>query len=349
MIGVGLVCFFAVAGQSVKVSAGRALDTTVSGDFVVDSQSFLSGVNPALTREIQALPAVQTATGVRVAQAAIDGHSTFVVGVDPAKFTRIVHLDVIDGSFADLGRDGLALPDTVAKDRGWRVGTVVPARFALVSSQPVRVAAIYSSALPGLRYLISQDAFAANYPINQQVDNQIYVKLNAGADPERARTQIEHLARAYPTAKVLDLNQYKQSQFSQIDQLLTVVNVLLALSLVIASIGIVNTLLLSVYERTREIGLLRAVGETRRQLRRSVSEESIIITLLGTVLGLVIGLCFAWALVQALAAQHLDQFSVPVGQLVGFVVAAVIIGIVAALYPAYRASRLDVLKAISTE
>ena len=106
-------------------------------------------------------------------------------------------------------------------------------------------------------------------------------------------------------------------------------------------IGIVNTLLLSVYERTREIGLLRAVGETRGQLRRSVSQESVIITLLGTFLGLVIGLVFAWALVRALADQHLERVLDPVGQLVGYVIVAIVIGIVAALYPAFRASRLE--------
>ena len=121
------------------------------------------------------------------------------------------------------------------------------------------------------------------------------------------------LAKPYPTAKVEDLQTFKKAQLSQIDQLLTIVTLLLALSLLIALIGVVNTLLLSVYERTREIGLLRAVGETRRQLRRSVSEESVIITLLGTFLGLVIGMCFAWALIRALADQHLERLLHPGG------------------------------------
>ena len=156
------------------------------------------------------------------------------------------------------------------------------------------------------------------------------------------------LALPYPTAKVEDLQTFKKAQLSQIDQLLTIVTLLLALSLLIALIGVVNTLLLSVYERTREIGLLRAVGETRSQLRRSVAEESVIITLLGTFLGLVIGMFFAWALIRALADQHLNVFSIPVGQLVTFVVAAAVVGVLAALYPALRASRLNVLEAIAT-
>ncbi len=276
--------------------------------------------------------------------------ATFVAGIDPNTFTKIVQLDVVQGSFADLGRGGVAIPDTLATDKHWTIGTTIPATFATTGTRLMTVAAIYKTALPGgLRYIISHQAFNANFPLNLQVDNQIYVKLKPGADAAAARAEIDHLTAAYPTAKVQDLEQYKQSQLGQIDQLLTIVTLLLALSLFIALIGIVNTLLLSVYERTREIGLLRAVGETRGQLRRCVSEESVIITLLGTFLGLVIGLAFAWALVKALADQHLDVFSIPVGQLIAYVVFAIVIGIVAALYPAFRASRLNVLEAIAND
>ncbi len=350
MIGVGLIVFFAVAGQSIKASASQAIDKTVTGDFVIDSQSFNGGLDPKLTRQVQALPEVRTATGIRFGVAKIDHSGTIVLAIDPATFSQIVALPTVAGSFDQLGADGLAIPESLANEKHWTVGTPVPATFTLTGDQTLRVADIYRATLPGQgRYLMSLTGFDANFPLNQQVDNQIYVKLEPGADAAAARQAMNRLAAPYPTAKVEDLQTFKKAQLSQIDQLLTIVTLLLALSLLIALIGVVNTLLLSVYERTREIGLLLAVGETRRQLRRSISEESVIITLLGTVLGLVIGMCFAWALIRALADQHLNVFSIPVGQLVEFVVAAAVVGVLAALYPAFRASRLNVLEAIATD
>ena len=351
MIGVGLVVFFAVAGQSVKVSAGQAIDKTIAGDFVIstDSQG-LGGFDPKLTSAVGALPEVQTAAGIRVGLAEVNHSATFLAGIDPQSFPDIVDFEMQAGSFGQLGLGGVAIPDTLAKDHHYVLGSKIPAKFTLTGKQTLTVQAIYVSAIPGgLRYIVSNQTFDANYPVNEQVDNQIYVKLKPGADSQAARASIEQLTKAYPTAKVQDLEQFKKAQLGQIDQLLTIVTLLLGLSLLIAAIGIVNTLLLSVYERTREIGLLRAVGETRAQLRRSVAQESVIITLLGTFLGLVIGLVFAWALVKALADQHLDTFSVPVGQLVVYVIVAVVIGVIAALYPAFRASRLNVLEAIATD
>ncbi len=351
MIGVGLIVFFAVAGQSIKASASQAIDNTVTGDFVIDSQAFGNGgLNPALTKQVQALPEVQTATGIRFGLAKVDHAGTVVLAVDPSTFTQIVKLPVVSGSFQQLGVDSVAIPEALATQKGWTLGTALPATFTLTGSTVLHVAVIYRATLPGQgRYLLSLAGFDANFPVNQQVDNQIYVKLKPGADAAAARAAMNELAKPYPTAKVEDLQTFKKAQLSQIDSLLTIVTLLLALSLLIALIGVVNTLLLSVYERTREIGLLRAVGETRRQLRRSVSEESVIITLLGTVLGLIIGMGFAWALVRALADQHLNVFSVPVGQLVEFVVLAAVVGVLAALYPAFRAARLDVLEAIATD
>jgi putative ABC transport system permease protein len=350
MIGVGLVVFFAVAGQSVKASASQAIDKTISGDFVVSSDSGFGGFDPKLARAVAAVPQVAAATGIRFGFAEINHDATFLAGVDTQSFPAIVHFDMQAGSFEQLSLGGVAIPDTVAKDHHYVLGSKIPAKFRQTGDQTLTVQAIYVSAIPGgLRYIVSMQTFDANYPVNEQVDNQVYVKLKPGADANAARRSIEQIAKAYPTAKVQDLEQFKQSQLGQIDQVLTIVTLLLGLSLIIAAIGIVNTLLLSVYERTREIGLLRAVGETRGQLRRSVAQESVIITLLGTFLGLLIGLVFAWALVKALADQHLDSFSVPVGQLAVYVVVAIVIGILAALYPAFRASRLNVLDAIATE
>ncbi len=156
------------------------------------------------------------------------------------------------------------------------------------------------------------------------------------------------MAKQFPNVEVQSQTQFKAQQKDQIDQLLGFVYVLLALAVLIAVLGIVNTLALSVFERTREIGLLRAVGMSRRQLRRMVRLESVVIAVFGALLGVGLGVVFGWAMIRAAASSGLSELSIPVGQLIGYVVAAALIGMLAALWPARRAAKLDVLKAIAT-
>jgi putative ABC transport system permease protein len=181
------------------------------------------------------------------------------------------------------------------------------------------------------------------------VDNSVYVKLAPGVSAQAGRTAIETVTDAYPNAQVQDKVEFADSIVGQVTALLLLVIVLLLLAVVIALIGIANTLALSIFERTREIGLLRAVGMTRQQVRQAVRWESVIMALLGTALGLIIGLFFGWALIRALSDQGFDTLSIPVPLLVLVVVVAFLSGVLAAIFPARRASRLNVLDAISTE
>jgi putative ABC transport system permease protein len=163
------------------------------------------------------------------------------------------------------------------------------------------------------------------------------------------RAGLANALKATPSLDLRDQTEFKQDQKRQINQVLIFVLALLLLSLVVAWLGIVNTLALSVFERTREIGLLRAVGMATRQVRRMVRLEAVIIALFGAMLGVVLGLGYGTALVRALQSQGIDQTSIPVGQLLAYLVVGVLAGVTAALWPAWRASRLDVLKAISAE
>ena len=163
------------------------------------------------------------------------------------------------------------------------------------------------------------------------------------------RSALDAILKPYPVVTLKDQTEFKAEQKGQINQLLLLINALLVLSIVIAVLGIVNTLALSVIERTREIGLLRAVGMVRSQLRRMVRLESVLISVYGAVLGLVLGLAFGAALIRALRTQGIDQLAVPVATIVGLVVLAGVVGILAAVWPARRAARLDVLEAIATE
>jgi len=354
MIGVGLVSFIAIAGQSAKASSIDAINQTVITDFVIDSGSFIgNGLSPALVTQLQALPETQTAAGLRLNLAEVGGSAQLVMGFDPDALPRIFSFKVIEGSMSDLGTDGVLISKKTADGMNLTIGSPLPMKFAETGPQMLRVAAIYDTnlgaALPGGGYLISEQTYDANYPVNQQTEYQVYVKLEPGADEAAARSAIEAITAAYPTAKVQDLAQFKSTQVGQINQFLNVIYALLGLSLIIALIGIINTLLLSVYERVREIGLLRAVGETRRQLRSTVRWEAVIITVLGTLLGVVIGLVFGWALVRALADEGIKVFEVPWGQLALFVVIGGGFGVLAAVYPAFRASRLNILAAIASD
>jgi putative ABC transport system permease protein len=215
------------------------------------------------------------------------------------------------------------------------------------------VTSIYDTKFPvrGAGWILTIDQFNRFVPPEQQTDSAIYVMLRdtSTAGIAAARGPLDAIVSASPGAKLQNLNEFKKAQTDQADQFLVIVYVLLALALVIAIVGVINTLLLSVYERTREIGLLRAVGMSRRQLRSSIRWESVIISLIGALTGLVIGVVFGWALVTALKDQGITSFSIPWTQLVIVVLLAALAGVGAALYPAWRAARLDVLHAVSSE
>jgi putative ABC transport system permease protein len=247
----------------------------------------------------------------------------------------------------DLGRDGIAVFRDKADDDNLAIGDETTVRFPQTGEQRFRVAAIYDrNELTFGDYLMSTDAYAANVP--DQFDNQVFVTLADGVSPEAGREAIESLADAYPQADVQNQEEYKDAQAAQINQILGLVYAMLAFAVLIALMGIANTLSLSVHERTRELGLMRAVGMSRGQLRSSVRWESMIIAVFGTLGGLGIAVFFSWVAVIAADEENLG-FVLPVGSLMFLVLLAALAGVVAALLPAYRAAKLDVLQAIATE
>ncbi len=175
------------------------------------------------------------------------------------------------------------------------------------------------------------------------------VKTAPGVTLAQAKRSVDRVAKSFPNVKLEDQAQFRQSQSNQINQVLGLITALLGLAIVIALFGIVNTLALSVFERTREIGLLRAVGMARRQVRTMIRWEAVIIAVFGAILGVAVGIFFGWAMIRALRDQGATILSLPAGQLVFTVVAAGIMGLIAAVLPARRAARLDVLQAIAQE
>ena len=240
----------------------------------------------------------------------------------------------------------MAINADEALDNGWALGDTVTVRFAETGEQPFTVVALFEEADTFGNYLISHAAFEAN--VADAFDLKIAVALRDGIDLEAGRAAVESVTDGNPLAEVQDRDEFREAAGANVDMLLNLIYALLALAVIIALLGITNTLALSILERTRELGLLRAVGMTRNQLRATVRYESVIIALLGTTLGLAIGVVFGWAFVQAMSDIGVSAFAIPVGQLGVVVLVAAIAGVLAALLPARRAARLNVLEAITT-
>jgi putative ABC transport system permease protein len=345
MIGVSLVAFITIFGSSTKRTLTADIDKTFTSDFLIDTGSF-AALSPDLAKRLARLPEVQAASGVRSNMAEVDGATSDLVAVDPASYGRIADLGITKGRLEDLDSDGIAVLDTVATAKGWSVGEDIGVRFAETGERRLTVAAIFSHTQnPASSYLIGMSAYDANF--TDRLDGSVLVKRAEGVSPSAARAALERVTADYPTARLQDRAAYKQARSAEIDRDLGLLYVLLALAVLIALLGIANTLTLSVFERTRELGLLRAIGMARRQVRTMVRWESVIIALFGTCMGLVIGLFFSWAMVKAAPDQA--GLTVPVGQLAAGTLVAALAGVIAAVFPARRAARLDVLAAISTE
>ncbi len=350
MIGVALVGFIMVFASSVKASINDSIDKAFRGDFVADSATFgFGGLPPDLAKRLNDLPEVGTATGLRLGFVQIEDKDAALFAVDPATYADLVDLDVVAGSLDDLGTDGVAVSESKAQDEGLAVGDPIEIVFAESGAASFHVAAIYAAGdvTAPADHVISHAGYAARVPT--QLDLQVYITVADGVSVATARDAVTAVVDDYPNAKLQDQTQFKEAQAKQINTILNLIYALLGLAVLIALLGIANTLSLSVFERTRELGLLRAVGMTRRQVRTAIRGESVIIALLGTALGLVIGLFFSWALVQALSEDGITVYRVPFGQVVVVTVIAALAGVLAAVRPARRAARLDVLAAISSE
>lgn len=348
MIGVALVGFITILASSTKASVASSVDRTFSGDLVVWARTGgIGGLSPRLADDLAALPELDAVTGYRMAPAMVDGSSTNLTSADPGEMQRIVDFGVTAGSLDDLHAHEIAVYDEVASDRGWTIGQRIPVQFAETGTQPFTMVATFSERGSMGDYFVGLEAYDAN--VTERFDFQVLMSVADGTSTADARAAVESLAAAYPQGEVQDRDEYTEAQTANLDTILNLIYALLALAVFIALLGIANTLALSILERTRELGLLRAVGMTRSQLRSTVRYESVIIALLGTTLGLAIGAGFGWAIVKALEGEGLDTFTIPVSQLAVVTVIAALAGVGAAALPARRAARLDVLGAITTE
>lgn len=361
IIGVGLVGFITIFASSATASIGAVIDKAFLADFGVDSGSFgVGGLPPELADEIRGLPGVETVddgtgnevkavSGIRVGFAEIDDSSAQITAVDPATINSLFDVGVSEGAIEGGGPHDIFVLRDKAEDEGWKLGDTVTVNYARTGEQDFTIAAIYDEPEPAGTYTITIEGFEENFDAADQVDIQVYVNYAPDVDLEAAREELEATVFAVaPNGEVQDQTELKKSITDQINQILAVIFALLALAVIIALLGIANSLALSIFERTREIGLLRAVGMTRSQVRTTIRWESVIISVLGTLIGLVVSLFFGFAIFQAIKDTGFEVFSVPIAQLAFIVVIAAVAGVVAAILPARRASKLDVMESITT-
>lgn len=347
LIGVALVTAVSALAASIKGQIDDIFTDQFKGDFAISTtaQGF-GGLSPSLAFDIDKIDGVRSATGIGTALATIDGEGRRLTVVTPQTLADSYDFGLIDVQASDLDAKGIFLSRDWSEDNAKPVGSTIDVTLADSSEHTLTVRGLYEKDdLAGNR-VVSRELLAdANV---QTFDFGVYVRLDDGADPATVRAALQAAVDDYGQGKLVSKQEYIDEQAGQVNQLLGLIYGLLALSVIIAIVGIVITLLLSVFERQREIGLLRAVGMTRSQVRTTVRWESVITSLLGAVSGIVLGVGLGWVIVFALRDQGLTSFQLPVGTAIWILVMSFIVGVLAAVYPAWRATRVDVLDALVT-
>jgi putative ABC transport system permease protein len=349
MIGLAVVVFVAVLAQGLKSSFIDSYDRTVRADYVIASKNFMTIPTDTATR-VQSVQGVETAVSLDAQQVqAKNGSLPVVWGIDPNAIERVWSFDWIGGSDAvltQLGTDGAIVEEQTADSLGVRQGGTLKVTTVEGKQATLKVLGIYRDPMMLNGITVSTSGYNALFPTPQTF--MVVAKAQPGADIAATQMAIKTALASTPTAEVKTSEEYKKSTVDLVNQLLMLIYGLLALSVIISLFGIVNTLVLAVYERTREIGLVRAIGMSRGQVRATVRYESVITSIIGAIMGILVGIVFAWVVTTRFAGQGIT-FSIPGGQLVVFLVLAVVVGVIAAILPARRAARIDILEAIHYE
>jgi len=348
MIGLALVTLVSVLAAGLKSTFDSAVNEVFHADYAITATNNFSPISNASAEAIAKVPGVEVVSAVRAGNGRAFGSSVQVTGVSP-DISRVISVKWKAGSPsvpAELGEDGAFTSKEYAKENHLHVGSPIAVKTPTGSVMQLRLVGIFAPPKGGSPYgdlSISTRRFDAEYQNPQNI--YAFVNVAGGATPATTHS-LEQAMASFPDAKIQTESQFKANQEKGIDTLLNLLYVLLSLSIIVSLFGIVNTLVLTVFERTRELGMLRAVGMTRRQLRRMIRHESIVTALIGAALGIPVGIVLALMVGQAI---EYPAFTIPVGTLIVFVIAAILAGIVAAIFPARRASRLNVLQALQYE
>ncbi len=346
MIGVALVSSTAVFASSLRATLVGTLEDAISADFVITDASF-QGLSAVVSETLAEVPELDAVTPVRSISGQVDGSTKNFGAVDPVAFDKLVDPDVQDGSIADLGLNDLLLHEDPASDLDVSIGSTIEVTFQNGAQETLTVAGIYRDATFG-NWLVGLDTLEAVTDAPAR-DFFVIAKLADGVDPVAGEAAVRAAMEPFPQADVQTTPQFLSAQEDQINQLLLIITMLLAFAILLAILGISITLALGVFERTREIGLLRAVGMNKRQTRRSVRWEAVIVSFFGALIGIVVGTFLGVVLSLAVPDDVISELAFNPGIIIAILVGAVIAGLFAALYPSFKASNMNVLDAIATE
>jgi putative ABC transport system permease protein len=350
MIGLALVTFVAILGQGIRSSFESAVDELFKGDYALTSTDTFTPLTVAAQKALAKAPNVTAISGIRAGSAHYFGGTDNLTGVDPS-LPKVVDLTWVEGSTTvptQLGKDGAFVDHKFAKKHHLHVGSRFDLETPTAKQLPLVVKGVFKlpkGGSPFASVTISNALFDANY-INPE-NEMVFVDARGGISDANTKT-LEHAVDSFADAKIQTASQFKKNFEAPLNKIILLLYVLLALSVIVSLLGIVNTLVLSVYERTRELGMLRAVGMTRWQTRSMIGYESVVTALIGAAMGLVVGLFLALLVTHALSSEGV-VFAVPWLSLVWFVLAAILVGILAAIFPARRAAGLNVLEALQYE
>ncbi|MGI8663202.1 MAG: ABC transporter permease [Acidimicrobiales bacterium] len=347
MIGVAIVAFFTIFAASIQSTIDNEIGKSFAADLVVGGGAGPGGggVTPALATELAKQPNVAAVTGVRFGAVEIEGKPKFLAAGDPSSLGQVLDVGVTSGALTELNATQLAVSKSVAEAHGWTVGTSLPVHFTDGTDATFTVAALFKNANVIGDYLMGLEAWAPHSP--DGLDSLVAIKLKDGADLKATKAELEPIVKASAAGTPFHTRQeFIDDQAGQINQFLAFIIVMLAVAIIISLMGIANTLSLSISERTREIGMLRAVGMSRKQLRSTIRWEGSLIALFGTAGGLGLGVVASWAITSATGESGL-RYQLPFQSLVLLVVLGAVAGVLAAVLPARRAGRLDVLQAIA--
>ncbi len=350
MVGTAVVALFTTFGSSVKASINDMVDNNFAGDLVITQTDFSgAAIDPSTATDIAKLPEVAGAVGSSNATVRIAGRTENPMATDPAALAKVLDLDDKAGSMADVGPGDIAVGTRYADDHDLQLGDVVPVTFVDGTTTNLTVADIFGRQ-DVMSNIIMNRADWTPHAGTQDADVVVFVTLHDGVSEAAGLTAVQAVTAQHGAPDPLTRDGYVDSIGDQVDQMLYVIYGLLGIAVLIALMGIGNTLALSIHERTRELGLLRAVGQSRRQLRSALRWESIIVAVFGTVGGLALGTFLGWGMMRAMKAQGaFGVFEAPIVPLAVILGLAALAGVVAAVRPARRAARMDVLTAIAAD
>lgn len=354
MIGVSLVVFVSILASSFKSTIDTVITENFPADLVFTSENRgdggpgSAGFSTLLVDDLKALDELEDVSAVRYRfdGARIGDDTIFVAGIDPDTFGRSFLLKPTQDAYEQLGLDGIVIHQGQLETRGWSIGDYIDIEFPIIGESQIKVVGSFEEAFD-TDYIISNELLLSTTEFDSVT--LATARYADGVSAGDAKNASQAVVDRYGAVEVLNQTELVDQARTQIDQILGLLWSLLGFAVIIAILGITNTLALSISERTKEIGMLRAIGMTRPQVRTMVRVESIIIAMFGALLGVVLGIFFGWALIEALESEGIEDFVVPTGQIIGYFVLAAIAGILAAAGPAWRASRMNVLDAISHE